>query len=80
MTREHAPRPGRTWETAVRSVEHVVEENQAEPRPNRETRRAAARTNNARQLFTAADEYPLPPDRTTTDLPDIGTYPPGSTT
>ncbi|WP_198520552.1 hypothetical protein [Kitasatospora sp. CB02891] len=43
MTREHTPRPGRTWETTVRPLEQLVEDGQPEPRPNRETRRALTR-------------------------------------
>ncbi len=42
MTREHTPRPGTTWETVTRPVEHVVQDGQPEPRPNRAARRAAA--------------------------------------
>ncbi|WP_158071937.1 hypothetical protein [Kitasatospora sp. CB01950] len=51
MTRERAGRPGATWGTVVRPIEHVVQDEQddhVEPRPNRETRRAAARATKKR--------------------------------
>ncbi|RPE27329.1 hypothetical protein [Kitasatospora cineracea] len=44
MTREHTPRPGATWGTTIRPVEQLVEDGQPEPQPNRETRRALARS------------------------------------
>ena len=48
MTPEHTPRPGRTWDTTIRPIEHVVPDDQPEPRPNRETRRALARAGRKR--------------------------------
>jgi hypothetical protein len=44
VTAEHTPRPGRTWETTVVRVETVVPDDAPDPRPNRATRRALART------------------------------------
>lgn len=43
MTREHAPRPGRTWDTTVVRNEITVRDDAPDPRPNRATRRALAR-------------------------------------
>ncbi|MFG3228142.1 hypothetical protein ACGF07_25620 [Kitasatospora sp. NPDC048194] len=43
MTFEHAPRPGRTWDTTVTRVETVVPDDAPDPRPNRATRRALKR-------------------------------------
>ncbi|MEU3447223.1 hypothetical protein AB0H29_08330 [Streptomyces thermolilacinus] len=42
---EHTPRPGRTWETHLEwTGEQVVDDDTPDPpRPNRATRRAAAR-------------------------------------
>lgn len=49
---EHAPRPGVTWQTSLVPVEQLVDEDDTSgpgmnqplpPRPNRATRRAAAR-------------------------------------
>lgn len=42
MTREYSPQPGANWQTVVRQVETVVPDGE-ETRPNRATRRAAAR-------------------------------------
>ncbi|MFG3136075.1 hypothetical protein ACGFZA_07610 [Streptomyces sp. NPDC048211] len=43
---EHTPRPGTRWETELRPTgEQLVADDQPEPRPNRATRRAAARRN-----------------------------------
>ncbi|MEV5944656.1 hypothetical protein [Streptomyces sp. NPDC051994] len=44
---EHAGNPGVRWETELRPVERVVDDEAPEPRPNRATRRAIAR--NARR-------------------------------
>ena len=47
--REHAPRPGATWDTAlVLGGEQLVPDGAEPPRPNRATRRAAARRNRRR--------------------------------
>jgi hypothetical protein len=47
---EHTPAPGVTWQTELVRTEHVVDDTSGPdmnqplpPRPNRETRRAAAR-------------------------------------
>ena len=41
---EHAPRPGRTWETRIEwTGEHLADDDAPDPRPNRATRRAARR-------------------------------------
>lgn len=41
---EHTPRPGITWTTTVGwSGEQLADDTAPEPRPNRATRRAAAR-------------------------------------
>lgn len=44
---EHTPRPGITWVTTTIgwTGEQVVDDDAPEPRPNRATRRAAARRN-----------------------------------
>jgi hypothetical protein len=44
---EHAPRPGARWETELQwtGEEHLVPDDAEPPRPNRATRRAAARHN-----------------------------------
>ena len=47
--REHAPRPGATWDTAlVLGGEQLVPDGAEPPRPNRATRRATARRNRRR--------------------------------
>lgn len=40
---ERAGKPGVTWETEVRRVETVVDDDHPDPIPNRATRRAMAR-------------------------------------
>jgi hypothetical protein len=40
---EHAPRPGTTWDTVLIRTEQVDDDDTPDPRPNRATRRAAAR-------------------------------------
>ncbi|MFE4867673.1 hypothetical protein [Streptomyces sp. NPDC056682] len=40
---EHAGTPGVRWETELRPVETVVDDEAPEPRPNRATRRRIAR-------------------------------------
>lgn len=42
---ERAPAPGGRWETELRTVEQLVDDDQPTPRPNRRTRRALARRN-----------------------------------
>lgn len=44
---EHAGSQGARWETELRPVERVVDDEAPEPKPNRATRRAIAR--NARR-------------------------------
>ncbi|MFI5687858.1 hypothetical protein [Streptomyces sp. NPDC051636] len=39
---EHTPRPGVTWQTRI--VEQLVDDTAPDPKPNRATRRALART------------------------------------
>ena len=48
---EHTPRPGATWDTQLARTERAIDETSGPdmnqpltPRPNRETRRALART------------------------------------
>ncbi|MYU22936.1 hypothetical protein [Streptomyces sp. SID8352] len=41
---EHTPRPGATWQTHLARVERLVADDASGPRPNRATRRAAARS------------------------------------
>jgi len=51
VTREHAPRPGRTWDTRLVAAELLLDDTNLEgvnddpqpPRPNRATRRAQQR-------------------------------------
>lgn len=46
---EHTPRPGATWDTAlVLGGEQLADDDAEPPRPNRATRRAAARRNRRR--------------------------------
>ncbi|WP_193317992.1 MULTISPECIES: hypothetical protein [Streptomyces] len=46
---EHTPRPGAAWETALAGTGEVyIPDGQPEPRPNRATRRAAARNRRRR--------------------------------
>lgn len=56
MSAEHTPRPGARWETALTRTELVVPDGQPEPRPNRATRRAAARTRRAVRPTTTTEE------------------------
>ncbi|MEE1813509.1 hypothetical protein PUR59_00390 [Streptomyces sp. SP18ES09] len=45
---EHTPRPGTTWQTILTTLgEHVIDDQTPDPRPNRATRRAAARRHTA---------------------------------
>lgn len=46
---EHTPRPGVTWETRLTRVETVIPDDAPTPRPNRATRRAAARQKGTRR-------------------------------
>lgn len=41
---ERPGRPGITWESTTARVEHVIDDDAPTPKPNRATRRAAART------------------------------------
>jgi hypothetical protein len=43
VTREHAPKPGATWEQHLIRTETVIDDDAPDPRPNRKTRRAMAR-------------------------------------
>jgi hypothetical protein len=43
VTREHAPRPGATWEVTVHQVETVVPDDDEPARPNRAARRRTNR-------------------------------------
>ena len=40
---EKAGRPGTGWEAELRTTERVIPDDEPTPRPNRKTRRAAAR-------------------------------------
>lgn len=40
---ERAGRPGARWDTELRTSEQVVDDDAPDPKPNRATRRAAAR-------------------------------------
>lgn len=46
---ERAPRPGTTWEQHLIRTETLIDNDAPDPRPNRATRRAAARAARRKQ-------------------------------
>jgi hypothetical protein len=46
---EHTPQPGTTWEQHLIRTETVIDNDAPDPRPNRATRRAAARAARRKQ-------------------------------